>query len=145
MDLVHDLFQGCLSLHEKKLSKLVAAGEGDSDAAKQRRDQLKAIASTANQYGNFKNQNVLNLIKNYLRSNPRHDNPFDNHPNVFCFTNWAYDLEEQRGNGGWFHPDKYDYLLMSCQRHGISPPMSRWPTWSDGTRASNPTRVCARR
>ena len=116
MDLVHDLFQGCLSLHEKKLSKLVAAGEGDSDAAKQRRDQLKAIASTANQYGNFKNQNVLNLIKNYLRSNPRHDNPFDNHPNVFCFTNWAYDLEEQRGNGGWFHPDKYDYLLMSCQK-----------------------------
>ena len=93
MDLVHDLFQGCLSLHKKKLSKLVAAGEGDSDDVKQRRDQLKAIASTANQYGNFKNQNVLNLIKNYLRSNPRHDNPFDNHPNVFCFTNWAYDLD----------------------------------------------------
>lgn len=116
MGLAHDLFQGSLSYYEKKLSKLVADGEGDSDAAKQVRDQIKAIASTANQYGNSKNQNVLNLIKNHLRANPRHDDPFDNQPYVFCFTNVAYDLEGQRGRGGWFQPDKYDYLLMSCQK-----------------------------
>jgi hypothetical protein len=22
----------------------------------------------------------------------------------------------QRGGGGWFQPEKYDYLLMSCQK-----------------------------
>ena len=116
MDLVHELFQGCLSHYEKKLSKLVIDGEGDGEAAKKQRDQIKAIASTANQYGNMKNQNVLNLIKNHLRANSRHDDPFDNQPYVFCFTNVAYDLERQRGREGWFCPDKYDYLLMSCQK-----------------------------
>ena len=116
MNLVHELFHGSLSLYEKKLSKLVADGDGDGDDAKRVRNQIKAIASTANQYGNSKNQNLLNLIKNHLRANPRHDDPFDNQPYVFCFTNVAYDLEGHRGSGGWFHPDKYDYLLMSCEK-----------------------------
>ena len=116
MNLAQELFHDCLSFYEKKLSKLVADSEGDGDAAKKVRDQIKAIASTANQYGNQKNQNVLNLIKNHLRAHPRHVDPFDNQPNVFCFTNMAFDLEGKRGSGGWFHPDKYDYLLTSCQK-----------------------------
>ena len=116
MNLAQELFQGNLSHYETKLSKLVSDGEGDGEAAKKLRDQVKAIASTANQYGNAKNQHVLNLIKNELRASPRHDDPFDNQPYVFTFTNTAYDLTRQRGDGGWFHPDKYDYLLMSCQK-----------------------------
>ena len=35
---------------------------------------------------------------------------------MFAFTNRAYDLTRQRGDDGWFVPDKYDYLLMSCQK-----------------------------
>ena len=56
------------------------------------------------------------MIKNGLRANPRYDDPFDDQPHVFAFTNRAYDLTRQRGNEGWFVPDKYDYLLMSCQK-----------------------------
>ena len=116
MDLAQELFHGNLSYFEKKLSTLVNDGEGDGEAAKALRDKIKAIAGTANGYGNSKNQHVLNLIKNELRANPRHEDPFDNQPLVFAFTNGAYDLTRQRGDGGWFHPDKYDYLLMSCQK-----------------------------
>ena len=43
------------------------------------------------------------------------DNPFDNQLYVYAFTNIAYDLaHHQRGDGRWFTPDKYDYLLVSC-------------------------------
>ena len=121
MNLLQELFQGNLSHYEKKLSKLVNDGEGDGEAANKLRDQVKAIAGTANQYGNAKNQHVLNLIKNNLRANPRHDDPFDNQPHVFAFINVAYDLTRQRGNGGWFVPDKFDYLLMSCQKQWREP------------------------
>ena len=47
MNLVQELFQSNLSHYEKKLSKLVDDGEGDGEAAKKLRDQVKAIASTA--------------------------------------------------------------------------------------------------
>ena len=116
MNLAQQLFLDCLRDYTTELSKLVANNEGDSDAANNVKDQIKAITNTSKQYGNVKNQNVLNLIKNYLRANSRHVDPFDNQPNVFCFTNVAYDLEGQRGRGGWFQPEKYDYLLMSCQK-----------------------------
>ena len=42
-------------------------------------------------------------------------------PYVFAFSNVAYDLTRQRGDGGWFEPDKYDYLLMSCQKPWCQP------------------------
>jgi phage/plasmid-associated DNA primase len=116
MNLVQELFQGNLSHYEKELSELVDDDEGDGEAANKLRDQVKAIASTAQGYGDAKNQHVLNLIKNDLRANPRYDNPFDNQPHVFAFTNCAYDLTRQRGNEGWFVPNKHDYLLMSCQK-----------------------------
>ena len=116
MSLVHELFQNTLSFYEKKLSQLVANEQGDSDEAKEFRKQLGAIAKTANQYGNSKNQHVLALIKNHLRSNARTNDPFDSQPYTFAFINIAFDLERKRGNNGWFHPGKYDFILMSCQK-----------------------------
>ena len=113
MTLTHELFQSILSYYEKELSRLVADGEGGIDDAKKKRKQVAAIANTANAYGNSKNQNVLALVKNRLRSIARRDDPFDNQPHIFAFTNVAYDLTRKRG---WFQPDKYDYLLMSCQK-----------------------------
>ena len=54
-------------------------------------------------------------FKNELRAHARMDNPFDNQLYVYAFTNIAYDLaHHQRGDGRWFTPDKYDYLLVSC-------------------------------
>ena len=140
MNLAQELFQSNLSRYEKKLSKLVNDGEGDGEAAKKLRDQIKAIASTANQYGNAKNQHVLNLIKNDLRANPRYDDPFDDQPHVFAFTNCAYDLTRQRGDEGWFVPD-----TCSCRARsrGASPPPSRWPTCKSGTRTSSRARKSA--
>ena len=105
------------SLWDEKLSELVRTGKGDSDEAEKLRSEIIAIGKTANSYGNQKNQNVLALIKNALRAHARCDDPFDKQPNVFNFTNCAYDLSRQRGDGdGWFKPDKFDYLLMSCQK-----------------------------
>ena len=116
MNTAHALFHGTLSFYERKLSKLVADEQGDSDQAKEMRNQIKAIAKTAQQYGNSRNQNVLALVKQQLKAHARRDDPFDNQPYVFAFTNCAYDLTRRRGDGGWFTPDKYDYLLMSCQK-----------------------------
>ena len=117
MTLVQSLFQRNKSVWDAKLSELVRAGKGDTDEAEKLRAEIIAIGKTANSYGNQKNQNVLALIKNALRAHARHDDPFDKQPNVFAFTNCAYDLTLQRGEGGgWFKPDKYDYLLMSCQK-----------------------------
>ena len=116
MNVAHALFQGTLSFYEKKYDKRVADGRGDSEEAKEALGKLKAITNTALQYGNSKNQNVLALIKQHLRAHSRRDDPFDNQPYVFAFTDWAYDLTHRRGDGGWFTPDKYDYLLMSCKK-----------------------------
>ena len=107
--MLHDLFHS-------KLKKLVEDGKGDEDEAETLRCEIIAISRTANAYGNQKNQHVLNLIKNRLRAHARRDDPFDNQPYVFSFTNRAYDLTRQRGDDGWFVPDKYDYLHMSCQK-----------------------------
>ena len=104
------------SIFDTKLSKLVTNGKGDGDEAENLREEVIAISRTANAYGNQKNLNVLALIKNSLRAQARRDDPFDDQPNVFAFTNRAYDLTRQRGDDGWFVPDKYDYLLMSCQK-----------------------------
>ena len=48
------------------------------------------------------------LIKNCLRARARRNDPFDEQSYVFAFTNRAYDLTRQRGDDGWFEPDKYD-------------------------------------
>ena len=116
MDLAQSLFQSNKSVFDTKLSKLVAKGQGDGDEAEKLREEVIAISRTANAYGNQRNQNVLALIKNLLRAHARRDDPFDSQPFVFAFTNRAYDLTRERGDDGWFAPDKYDYLLMSCQK-----------------------------
>ena len=61
-------------------------GKGDSDDAKDMRLKIVQIAKVANQYGHQKNKNVLNLIKNQLRAHARMDDPFDNQPYVYAFT-----------------------------------------------------------
>ena len=118
---VCQLFAENLRYWQNEVNKLVAQNQGTGDEATNCKQRVEELGKTQYGYGNGKNQNVLALVKQHLRFDAMVNDPFDMETYHFAFTNISYDLRRKRSSNGFFIPDKYDFMKMSCQKPWVEP------------------------